>query len=183
MIPSKDKSLQISVNRNRLEFLFDGIFAISMTLLVLDLKVPELTDKHSIAELGQLLLHHGAAFISYIISFAMLSIFWYSHNRYFHYIRRITKEIFVFHIVQLVFAAFFPFCAALIGRYPTNRLSMAIYLGCVMMFQLSSLMQWLLAKKQHAFIPRMDPLIYIQIRKRNIVGSFICTLLFLSYLL
>jgi uncharacterized membrane protein len=182
MIPSKDDSRQISVNRNRLEFLFDGIFAISMTLLVLELKVPELTDKHSIAELGQLLLRHVATFISYILSFAMLSIFWYSHNRYFQYIRRITKEIFVFHIVQLAFAAFFPFCAALFGRYPTNRLSMVIYLGCAMMFQLSSLMQWLLAKKQHALVPRMDPSIYLQIRKGNIRGSMIGTLLFLLYL-
>ena len=182
MTQRKHASLQSAVNKNRLEFLFDGIFAISMTLLVLELKTPELTERKSVAELGQLLMHHGATFISYILSFIMLGIFWYRHNQYFHYIQRITKSIFVFHIVQLVFVAFIPFCAALLGRYTTNQLSLVIYIGCIMMFQWCALIQWVAAKKQYALIPRMDPSIYFRFKKGGLFGAVICTLLFLQYL-
>jgi uncharacterized membrane protein len=183
MISAKDDHVHGVVNKHRLEFLFDGIFAISMTILVLELKVPDLTVRKSVAELGHLLMLHGATFFSYILSFMMLGILWYSHNQYFRYLQRITKGIFIFHIVQLAFAAFFPFCAALFGRYPTNQLSLIIYFGCIMGFQWSTLIQWLLAKKQYALIPRMDPLIYFKFKKRITVSSLVCSLFFLQYLL
>jgi uncharacterized membrane protein len=177
--PNKPDFLRNVVNKNRLEFLFDGIFAIAMTILVLELKVPELTERKSVAELGQLLMHHGATFFSYILSFIMLGILWYSHNQYFQYLQRITKSIFIFHIVQLAFAAFFPFCAALFGRYPTNRLALIFYLGCIMGFQWSTLIQWVMAKKQYALMPRMDPSLYGKFKKGFTVGSMVCTLIFL----
>ena len=182
MGPTKHTFLQSAVNKNRLEFLFDGIFAIAMTILVLELKVPELTDRKSVVELGQLLFHHGATFFSYILSFIMLGILWYSHNQYFRYIQRITISIFIFHIVQLALAAFFPFCAALFGRYPTNQLSLIIYFGCIMFFQWSILIQWLLAKRQGALIPRMDLSIYYKFKKGFFVGSIVCSYFFLQYL-
>jgi uncharacterized membrane protein len=181
MISTKEKHTQSAVKKNRLEFLFDGIFAISMTILVLELKVPELADRKSVAELGQLLMHHGATFFSYVLSFIMLGILWYSHNQYFRYLQRITKGIYIFHIVQLAFAAFFPFCAALFGRYPTNHLSFVFYIGCIMMFQWSTLIQWLMAKKQYALIPRMDPSIYNKFKKRITISAAMCSLFFLQY--
>ena len=57
------------ISRNRLEMLCDGIFAIAMTILVLELKVPELVDRHSAAELAQSLERNRATFISYLLGF------------------------------------------------------------------------------------------------------------------
>jgi uncharacterized membrane protein len=172
-----------SISRNRLEILFDGIFAISMTILVLELKVPVLSDKRSVSELGQMLLHHGTTFISYIISFVMLGILWYRHNHYYQYFQRITKSIFSFTLVQMAAAAFFPFCAALFGQYPINRLSIVIYLSCIMVYQWSCHIQWFLAKRQFALVPQLDPAIYHRIQKGNKKSSIIETSLFLLYLL
>ena len=168
-----------SISRNRLEILFDGIFAISMTILVLELKVPDLSDKRSVSELGQMFLHHGTTFISYIISFVMLGSLWYKHNNYYQYLQWITKSIFSFTLVQLAAAAFFPFCAALFGRYPINRLSVVIYIGCIMVYQWSCHIQWFLAKRQFDLVPQLSPSIYYRIQKGNKIGSIICTSLFL----
>jgi uncharacterized membrane protein len=174
--------LSTAISKNRLEFLFDGIFAISMTILVLELKVPDLADRRSISELSQFLLHHGVSFISYILSFIMLGIFWYRHNSYFRYFSRVTKSILAFTLLQMAIAAFFPFCAALFGRYPINRLSIVIYLGCIALYSWTCLIQWLLAKRQSALMPDLDAVIYCRIRKGSIVSSIFITFLFLLYL-
>jgi uncharacterized membrane protein len=185
-IPMPEKSINDSssiIDKKRLEFLFDGIFAISMTILVLDLKAPDLSDRHSVSELGKFLLYHKVSFISYILSFIMLGMFWYNHNNYYRYFYRITNGMFGLTLVQLSVAAFFPFCAALFGRYPINRLSIVIYLGCIAVYLWTSAIQWLLAKRQSALMPKLDPSIYRRIRKKSIIGSIFCTFLFLSYLL
>jgi Predicted integral membrane protein len=183
MAEKKPVESSSSISRNRLEFLFDGVFAISMTILVLELKVPELADRHSTAEMGQMLLHHGRSFLSYILSFFMLGVLWYSHNNYYKYFQQITKSILCFTLVQMATAAFFPFCAALAGRYPTNRLSMVIYLGCIMVYEWCCLIQWLLAKRQSILVPRLSPSIYAKLKKGHRNGSIYITSLFLIYLL
>jgi uncharacterized membrane protein len=170
------------ISRNRLEFLFDGVFAISMTILVLELKVPELSNRRSVAEMGENLLHYGHSFLSYILSFIMLGILWYNHNNYYQYLQQITKSIFSFTLLQLAAAAFFPFCAALFGRYPINHLSIVIYLGCIMVYLWSCLIQWFLAKRQSVLVPQLTSATYIQIRKGNMIGSIITTAMFLLYL-
>lgn len=173
---------QPMISRNRLEFLFDGIFAIAMTILVLELRVPDLADRHSVAELGRFLLHHGPTFVSYLLSFIMLGILWYDHNQQFRHLRRITRSILTVQLLQLAAAAFFPFCAALFGRYPTNFLTISIYTGCIMVCRWCSLALWLLAKRCGVFAPDMDPSVYPQLRKGNIRACAITTGLFLVYL-
>jgi uncharacterized membrane protein len=119
------------VSKDRLEFVVDGIFAIAMTLLVLDLKVPELADRHSTSELAHGLLHLASGFVSYLLSFFMLGMFWTTHNVWYRHLERITRGVLALQLFQMAVAAFFPFCAALFGRYPTNALAVVVYLGCV----------------------------------------------------
>jgi uncharacterized membrane protein len=172
-----------AVSRARLEFLFDGIFAIAMTILVLELRVPELADRHSVAELARALAHHGATFFSYLLSFAMLGILWHSHNRQYRHVQHVTTGMFALHLVQLAMAAFFPFCAALLGRYPTNLGAQVAYVGCVTVYQWGSLLGWLAARRAGALAPHLTEADYRRYRKGNLVGCAICTAVFLSDLL
>jgi TMEM175 potassium channel family protein len=134
------------VSRSRLEFLFDGVFAIAMTILVLELRVPELGDPRSVTELGHALAHEGSTFGSYLLSFVVLGMFWYRHDQQYHAFRVITRGMLVLHFVQLAGAAFFPFCASLMGRYPTNPLALVVYLGCILVYASSSLAIWVVAR-------------------------------------
>ena len=135
------------VSRSRLEFLFDGVFAIAMTILVLELKVPDLADRHSVAELASALAHEAPTFFSYLLSFVVLGIFWYRHDQQYRAFRIITPGMLIFHFAQLAGAAFFPFCAALMGRYPTNGLTIVVYLGCILVYAWSSFAIWVIARK------------------------------------
>jgi uncharacterized membrane protein len=173
----------IVISKKRLEFLFDGIFAIAMTILVLELKVPELTDSHSVSELARALAHHGYTFGSYLLSFFMLGLFWYRHNQHYHHFQLITRGMLVFHLLQLSMAAFFPFCAALLGHYPTNGLSIVVYIGCVTIYFWGSWLNWVLAGKAKALKPEVSHHDYERIRNRGFRGGVIISVFFISYLL
>jgi uncharacterized membrane protein len=141
------------VSKGRLEFLFDGVFAIAMTILVLELKVPDLADRHSAHELGAALLHHGRTFFSYILSFLMLTLFWFNHNRIYANLKRISTICLAIHIWLLAVAAFFPFCAHLYGRYGGNPLGMQIYFITIIAYFSGILALIITAEKQKLFNP------------------------------
>ncbi len=170
------------VNKARLEFLCDGIFAIAMTLLVLELKVPELVDRHSVPELAGALRRDLPGFVSYLLSFFVLGIFWTAHNQWYRHVQRVTKPVVVLQLVQLAVAAFFPFCAALVGRYATNPLSMVVYLGCATSYLWAGSLLWLLSRRSGALTTPSDPGLYPRIQRRLLVGSCAATLMFLIYL-
>ncbi len=154
------------MSRSRLECLFDGIFAIAMTILVLELKVPELAERSSPAELAHKLAVFGPTFGSYALSFLMLGMFWYRHNQQHHHCQIVTRSMLAFQLIQLAVAAFFPFCAALMGRYPTNPLSVVIYLGCVFVYLWVTLGNWLAAKRTGALKAEVSEADYRRMRKR-----------------
>ena len=72
---------------DRLLALSDGVFAFAMTLLVVQLAVPQLAPGE-VGQLGSRLLEEGLSYVSYLISFVVISLYWYSHHRLFRYIRR-----------------------------------------------------------------------------------------------
>ncbi len=160
MAAKQQSAFTTSISKGRLEFLFDGIFAIAMTILVLELKLPEsLQDRSSAHELGQALLRHWRTFFSYIVSFAVLSGFWVGHNTIYSKLKRITKLVLVIHVWLLAWAAFIPFCAHLIGRFPSNPLTLTVYLATALAYSLGMLALIVTAEKQGLFdaaIPAAD---------------------------
>jgi uncharacterized membrane protein len=162
----KDTTSLSLISRSRLECLSDGIFAIAMTLLVLELRVPDIADRHSIDELARALGHNATTFASYILSFLMLGIFWYRHNKQYHHLKVITRSVLALQFVQLAAAAFFPFCAALLGRYPTNALSIVIYTGCGLVYTWATFANWVAARRSGALGPEVVEANYLLIRKK-----------------
>lgn len=168
------------VSKNRLEFLFDGIFAIAMTLLVLELKLPELQDKKSVPELKTALFHHGRTFFSYIISFVILGGFWIGHNRIYTKLKRISKAALVIHIWLMATAAFFPFCAHLYGRYPSNPLASGIYFGGVILYVLGMLALVAVAEKQKLFDPEIPAEDIKKLRRGFLISALMLSLAYVS---
>jgi uncharacterized membrane protein len=167
-----------TISKSRLEFLFDGIFAIAMTILVLELRVPELADRHSVAELARALAHDAPTFGSYLLSFLMLGVFWYRHNHQYRHLEFVSKTMLALHLVGLAAAAFFPFCAGLLGRYPTNALSVVVYLGCVMVYFWASFANWLAASRAGAISPEMPEAEYRRARRRALRSCMVVSVLF-----
>jgi uncharacterized membrane protein len=178
-----DRATVPVISRSRLEFLVDGVFAIALTILVLELKVPELGDRRSVPELGQALAHEAPTFLSYLGGFVLLGLFWYRHNHQYEHFRVITPGMLVLHFVQLAAAAFLPFCAALMGRYPINGLSAVVYLACVLVYSWASCATWILAQRSGAMKAGLTEAAYLQARRKWLRGCLVITVMFTLYLI
>jgi uncharacterized membrane protein len=105
----------------------DGLFAIAMTLLVVDLAVPVLHHDSSVHELADQLGDDSEKFVSFFISFAVIGRYWMAHHTYFSALARLDRALIGLNLVYLAFIAFLPFPTALLGEYFENPLSVAIY--------------------------------------------------------
>ena len=118
-------------SKSRIEAFSDGVFAIIVTLLVLEIKVPHIDHHESIPELAQALYVLLPKFISWIISFLMVCVIWVNHHRLLNQIANITHGIFWLNALLLLWCSFIPFPTALLGDYLQNPVS-ALVFGVVM---------------------------------------------------
>jgi TMEM175 potassium channel family protein len=105
----------------------DGLFAISMTLLVVGITVPTLTDGDSVHELAEALNDLTSNFVSFFVSFAVIGRYWVAHHTYFAQLESLDRALIALNLVYLAFIAFLPFPTALLGTYFENPLSIVIY--------------------------------------------------------
>jgi uncharacterized membrane protein len=112
---------------NRTLAFTDGLFAIAMTLLVVDLTVPVLNHDSSVHELADQLNNEKENFISFFISFAVIGRYWLAHHAFFSVLTRIDRALISLNLLYLAFIAFLPFPTALLGEYFANPLSIVIY--------------------------------------------------------
>ena len=105
----------------------DGVFAIAMTLLVVGIAVPTLSDGGSIDELADALNDLVPNFISFFISFGVIGRYWIAHHQFFGLLARADGRLVVINLVYLGFVAFLPFPTALLGTYFENPLSVSLY--------------------------------------------------------
>jgi TMEM175 potassium channel family protein len=116
-----------SVEFGRVLAFTDGLFAIAMTLLIVDIAVPTLSTSDSVHDLADALNDLTSNFVSFFISFAVIGRYWVAHHSYFSALARMDKGLINWNLVYLAFIAFLPFPTALLGTYFENPLSIAIY--------------------------------------------------------
>jgi uncharacterized membrane protein len=113
--------------KGRIEALSDGIFAVAMTLLVLDIKSPENRAFETTSDLINYLLALEHSFAMYAISFFVLAIFWISHHMLFHFVRHVDRRLLWLNIVFLLLVTFVPFSTDLLGDHGHLKLPVLIY--------------------------------------------------------
>jgi uncharacterized membrane protein len=101
----------------RILFFSDAVMAIAITLLVIDLKLPDIPVSLAATELAARLAELTPRIVSFVISFAVVGIYWSSHHRYFGYIRRYDGRLIFMNLVFLLFIVLMPFVASLLGQY------------------------------------------------------------------
>jgi uncharacterized membrane protein len=105
----------------------DGLFAIAMTLLVVSIAVPTISDTHSVGELADALDDLTPNFISFFISFAVIGRYWLAHHEAIALLRAMDQRFIGLNLFYLAFVAFLPFPTALLGEYFENPLAIVIY--------------------------------------------------------
>jgi uncharacterized membrane protein len=115
------------MDTKRLETLVDGIFAIAMTLLVLGLAVPQLSGQLTNAALQNAIYNLLPNFISLVVSFVLLAIFWKIHHRIFKQIKYMNGTLLWINVIWLLFIVLVPFSASLTGDYGQFSISHVIF--------------------------------------------------------
>ncbi len=113
--------------KSRVEAFSDGIFAIIVTLLVLEIKVPHINSSESIPEMATALYRLAPKFIAWIISFFTVCVIWVNHHRIFESLKVIDQRFFWLNANLLLWCSFLPFPTALMGDYPTNKIAVSFY--------------------------------------------------------
>src|SRR5487761_125314 len=118
----------MTTETSRIEAFSDGGFAIAITLLILEIKVPV----PSAGPLGAQLERQWASYISFFISFAFIGIMWINHHRLFTHIRRSDNTLMLLNLLLLLGVTFVPFPTAVLATYlghPDQRLGAIFYSG------------------------------------------------------
>lgn len=164
------------IAKHRLEALVDGVFAIAMTILVLEIKVPELTHPRDPLELLDQLRHAWPILAAYLLSFCLLGLFWFWHHRLMAKIVRVDVPVFALSLLFLALVSFFPFAAALMGRYPFNAVSLMVYLPTMGLILTTQAANFGLALRRGCVNPELPQAELRAAQRRNLRG---CAIFFL----
>lgn len=152
----------------RLEALSDGIFAIAMTILVLNIGIP---DKETVKQIGlhNALWEQSQEFYSYFLSFFLLGIFWIIQHRQMNMLIKTNHTHVWITIWLLMFICLIPFSASLQSDYGSHRIASIIFCSNMLVVGLIILQSWLYSTKNNRLIPKDYDKNKIKIGTRNIL--------------
>jgi uncharacterized membrane protein len=156
------------LSKGRVEALSDGIFAVAMTLLILDIKVPAVADA---AQLPRELLALWPKCASYAISFLMLGIYWVGQHAQFHLIRHTDRALLWINILFLMTISFVPFSTALLSSYPEQQIAVVVYGANLIAIGLILYGHWSYATRGRRLVdPELDASTVRHATRRILVG-------------
>jgi uncharacterized membrane protein len=141
----------------RIEALTDGVFAIVMTLLVLELGVPVITGGGVHAELLHRLGEMWPEFVSYAVSFLMLGFMWTVHHYQFKSIKQSDGVLAWVNLLFLMFVSLLPFTTSLLGKYINEQLPVLLYGGNIVACMVLRLILWNYATKGYRLVDKDIP--------------------------
>jgi uncharacterized membrane protein len=161
----------------RVEFFSDAVFAIAITLLVLDISVPNRLPARAIPTELEHLIPQVAA---YVLSFAVVGIFWLSHHRMFHYLRRQDTTLLLLNLLFLLLIALLPFPTKLLADYGTATVVAVLYPAMLSLTALALYAIWRYATVQRRLVdPDLDDrtVTIVTIRSLGFAGIFVLSML------
>jgi len=114
--PAQPTSMKY-LNRSRLAALVDGMYAIAMTLLILNIQVPTIISSATSEVVESSLLGMWPIFFDYGLSFLILGFFWLAHNKQYKHVGRTDDRYVWLTLLSLMFVVLIPFSTELIGSY------------------------------------------------------------------
>jgi TMEM175 potassium channel family protein len=167
-VPAVAEPVRGGLAKARTETLADGVFAIAMTLLVLEITVPP-HEKSLHDALPELAPH----FLAYVLSFAYLGVYWVGHHAQFESIRRVDRPLLWIGLGFLLFITLIPFSSALLADRHDEPLAVAFY-GCnIAIAGLFLEANWAYATHRHRLVDPDMPADIIRIAAvRILFGAF-----------
>lgn len=126
---------------NRLEAFSDGVFAIAITLLILEIKVPTEAELAAAGGLWTALAQRWPSYVGYVLSFLLIGVMWVNHHALFEYIRRVDRRLLFANLLLLMGVGFVPYPTAVLADHladPATRTSATVFYGATLVFTSAS---------------------------------------------
>lgn len=114
------------MTKTRLEAFSDGVFAIAITLLILNVNIPDINHLNNV-QLNAALVSTIPHLITFCFSFLVVGVFWVAHHRIFNFVKVVDITLLWLNIVYLMFIAIIPFPASILASHPLLISSILIY--------------------------------------------------------
>jgi len=148
-------TLDESKGTARLEAFSDGVFAIAITLLALELQIPHVESDSSRWALASALLHQWPSYVAFVTSFFTVLIMWMNHHAVFKFVRKVNAHILFANGVLLLITTAVPFVTGLFSEYLNHReasTACAVYTGCFVLISVSYVHLWRVVIKDRSLL-------------------------------
>jgi uncharacterized membrane protein len=177
-IPPANKTVDHHADQlglERLVFFSDAVFAIAITLLALEIRLPDTDELLTNTQLAAHLAEMWHEYLAYILSFLVIGTFWTAHHRKYRYIIRYDNRLLFLNLLFLMVIAFMPFPSSIISKYP-DRSATIFYALTIATAGIFLAVNWWYASHHNRLI---DPDLDVHIRRRQLIAPLITTTIFL----
>ncbi len=155
----------------RLAALSDGVFAVAMTLLVLDLRAPAIEAVHSERDLWHALAALTPRLLMYVMSFLTLGIFWVGQQTQLNNLARSDRSLSWIHILFLFAVSMTPFSTMLLAEFVNYRTALLVYWANILVLGASLYFSWVCASKTGLIRDDVTPHIASAIKRRIVIAQ------------
>jgi uncharacterized membrane protein len=160
-IPAKSEDVEESKDTGRVEAFSDGVFAVAITLLVLNIHVPDNNRLLLDSEFWGYLGGQWPELLAFVTSFATIGIMWINHHRLFTHIKHVDTNLLAFNLLLLLVIVFIPFPTALLAQYvhyPQYHAAALLYSATNIFLAICFNLLWRYASRENRLLDkRSDP--------------------------
>jgi TMEM175 potassium channel family protein len=156
---------------DRIGALSDGVFAIAMTLIVLEIHVPDPGPIRSEQDLWNGLLTLGPRLVTYLLSFLTLGIFWNGQQTQLNLFATADRDLTWIQVAFLATVALMPFSTSLLAEFITFRLALLIYWANIFLIGALLLIAWIYATRHGLVTKEATPTVSALIKRRIFVAQ------------
>ena len=134
----------------RLEAFSDSVFAIAITLLVLDIRLPDLTEMSTADQIGRALVALWPSYVGYFVSFITIGNAWINHHNLFRFLGSVSHGVLISNLLLLLAIGFIPFPTALLARTlggPGEQIGVVVYAATFFANALAFNLLWVQVKR------------------------------------
>lgn len=155
----------------RLAALSDGLFAVAMTLLVLDLRAPAAETVHNERDLWQALVALSPRLLIYLMSFLTLGIFWVGQQTQLNHLARADRNLSWINLAFLFAVSLMPFSTALMAEFIAYRVALLLYWANILLLGVLLFACWRYAARASLVNPETPPEIGTGIERRIMIAQ------------
>jgi uncharacterized membrane protein len=146
----------VPLGKARIQSLSDAVFGVAMTLLILQVKIPEVFGDAAHSDLLSRIGEMWPAFLGYCGTFLLAGACWYLQHLTFHFIRQTNHILIWLNLVFLLFVGMLPLTGGMLSRFPNQAVAHFFYFGDLLALGLMLNWHWYYAVRHYLVDPEMD---------------------------